>query len=29
MASLSNHLKGNFYKEYENDLRNGATVFEA
>jgi hypothetical protein len=28
MASLSNHLKGDFYKQYENELRNGTTVFE-
>jgi hypothetical protein len=28
MASLSNHLTGDFYKQYENDLRNGTTIFK-
>jgi hypothetical protein len=28
MASLSNHLKGDFYKQYENDLRNGTATFK-
>ena len=27
MASLSNLLKGDFYKQYENDLRNGTATF--
>jgi hypothetical protein len=29
MASLSNNLKGDFYKQYENDLRKGTIVFKA
>ena len=29
MASLSNKLKGDFYKKYESDLRSGAVTVDA